>query len=203
MTEKIEQKIEAFWRDATAGDAENGKGCVARFRDHEKGKWFKGQKLTGWRRKIEDQSLVFYDGAGVPWRQCQVYDPQQWYLDKPDPGEGYRLLEKFPPEELRSGFDDVYDVESQSWLGVATISSEQKETVWYRRRIEPVAQCPEPSPSIDNNVSVLCEVKLPVSCSVLGAITESLSKEYPGATMRQVGGHLRFERRVDQWHEES
>lgn len=54
-----------------------------------------------------------------------------------------------------------------------------------------------------HTVSVLCEIKLPVPCSVLGAITESLSKEYPGATMRQVGKHLRFERRIDDWNDES
>lgn len=197
------------------------------------------------------------DSRGADWDDCLIYDPPQWYLDKPDPGDGWRLLEKFPAEELQSGFDQVYHVECQSWLGVATISSEQTETDWYRRRIEPVKPDPgdgyrllekdPPEPlkigdevwmpcndsqpwlassrakqgiltqdkhrwyrrpmvtvtPVDPFVSVLCEVKLPVSCKVLGAITESLSKEYPGATMRQVGEHLRFERRIDDWNEES
>ena len=134
--QKNEQKTEQFWRDATAGDAENGKGCVARFRDYEKGKWFEGQKLTGWRRKIEHQSLVFYDGAGVPWQQCQVYDPPQWYTDKPDPGEGWRLLEKFPDEEPKEN-DQFFD--RDIWLP-ARLHLQQIHGTWYRRRIEPVKQ---------------------------------------------------------------
>jgi hypothetical protein len=134
-----EQKIEEFWRDATARDTENGKGCVARFRDHEKGKWFEGQKLTGWRRKIEDQSLVFYDGAGVPWRQCQVYDPQQWWLDRPDPGEGWRLLEKFPEEDLQPG-DEWFEPDPLEAGWKVSHNERQASFLWYRRRIESVKQ---------------------------------------------------------------
>jgi hypothetical protein len=139
--EKVgEVKIEQFWRDATAQDAENGKGCVARFRDHEKGKWFEGQKLTGWRRKIEDQSLVFYDGAGVSWRQCQVYEPPQWWLDKPDPGEGYRLLEKFPHEDLEIGDECQFTNGEWGASYQAKNGRTQVLAMWYRRRIEAVKQ---------------------------------------------------------------
>jgi hypothetical protein len=158
-----EQKIEEFWRDATAGDAENGKGCVARFRDHEKGKWFEGQKLTGWRRKIEDQSLVFYDGAGVPWRQCQVYDPQQWWLDRPDPGKGWRLLKKFP-DEPKLATDEAWDCHLREWRRTATTDETQSACVWYRRRVE--SNISEKLDSCVDHLEVGKEYKLPSGQSI-------------------------------------
>jgi len=120
-------------------------------------------KLTGWRRKIEDQSLVFYDGAGVPWRQCQVYDPQQWYLDKPDPGEGYRLLEKFPAEGLQPG-DEWFEPSPFEVGWKVSHNERQADILWYRRRVEP--NSPEKLDSCVDHLEVGKEYKLPSGQSI-------------------------------------
>ena len=138
-----EQKIEAFWRDATAEDIAKvmrGEKVEARFRDPSAG-W------GDWVWCAFDNSTLFlggwkagewFDHEGDDWTQCQVYDPQQRYIDKPDPGEGYRLLEKFPAEELQPG-DDWWGIESKGWLPSrrACRGEQQDDDVWYRRRIEP------------------------------------------------------------------
>jgi hypothetical protein len=135
MTDKIEQ----FWRDATAEDTTSGKRLAARFRDYPNGGWADNRTLAGWRRIAGEPSLLFYDEAGVAWFQCQVYEPQQWWLDKPDPGEGYRLLEKFPDED-KLGTDEAWDVHKREWRVTSIDDGIQCEEVWYRRRIEPVKQ---------------------------------------------------------------
>lgn len=70
-----EQKIEQFWRNATAEDATNGRHLLARFRDNPNGEWSDNQRLSGWRRTCGEPSLLFYDESGLAWEQCQVYDP--------------------------------------------------------------------------------------------------------------------------------
>lgn len=105
-----ERKIEAFWRDATVEDIErfiNG-----------------GEKLESrfWR---------------IPECPHEVYDPPQWYLDKPDPGEGYRLLGKFPAEELQPG-DEWFESDPLGKGWKVSHNERQANFLWYRRRIEPV-----------------------------------------------------------------
>jgi hypothetical protein len=134
-----EQKIEQFWRDATAGDTTSGKHLAARFRDYPNGNWADNRTLAGWRRIAGEPSLIFYDEAGVAWFQCQVYEPQQWWLDKPDPGKGWRLLEKFP-DEPKLNTDEFFDTFDNAWLQVGDNGCAQYHGVWYRRRIEPVKQ---------------------------------------------------------------
>lgn len=108
-----EQKIEQFWRPATADD-------VAR--------WMKG----------EDVKSRFWHNLLSPH---EVYDPPEWYKNKPDPGEGYRLLEKFPDEDLQKG-DEIWVDGSWCYSWRANNAEDtQKETKWYRRRIE--ANTPE------------------------------------------------------------
>jgi hypothetical protein len=66
-----EQKIEEFWRDATADDVARvmkGERVEARFRDHEKTSWFL-RKLIGF------NSSGFFCNHMECWKQCQVYDP--------------------------------------------------------------------------------------------------------------------------------
>jgi hypothetical protein len=79
--------------------------------------------------------LIFYDEAGVAWFQCQVYEPQQWWLDRPDPGEGWRLLGKFP-DEPKLNTDEFFDTFDKAWTLVGETGSNQYYGVWYRRRIE-------------------------------------------------------------------
>jgi hypothetical protein len=132
----MNDKIEQFWRDATAEDVAKvmkGENVEARFRDYEHRGWW-SSVLNGWRDE-RDRSWLDKDGAG--WNQCQVYDPPQWYIDKPDPGEGYRLLEKFP-DEPKLATDEAWDCHLREWRKTFTNDSDQVKTVWYRRRIEAV-----------------------------------------------------------------
>jgi hypothetical protein len=150
----METKIEAFWRDATAGDVARvmkGEKVEARFRDEDYEEWRDGEFLGGL-RAFRSIPLAWIDLDGVQWAQCQVYDPQQWWLDKPDPGEGFRLLEKFPDEELESE-DDWFNPESKIWSPSirACRGERQDEDIWYRRRIEPV-NSPEKLDSARSNI---------------------------------------------------
>jgi hypothetical protein len=108
-----EQKIEQFWRDATADD-------VAR--------WMKG----------EDVKSRFWHNLQCPH---EVYDPPQWWLNKPDPGKGYKLLGKFPDEELKKGDEWLRHGEWKETERPYTGETKQSYGVWYRRRIETIKIC--------------------------------------------------------------
>jgi hypothetical protein len=127
-----DKKIEQFWRDATAADIAKvmkGETVEARFRDSALRDWKFGH-LNGW------ADGEFRCDLANCWVHCQVYDPPQWWLDKPDPGEGYRLLEKFPDEDLREG-DEIWVDESWCFSWRANNDEKiQKTNKWYRRRIE-------------------------------------------------------------------
>ena len=147
MTEKIEQ----FWRDATADDVArvmNRETVEARFRDSDGENWRTG-RLNGW------ADGEFRCDVANCWRQCQVYRELSWYADKPDPGPGYRLLGKFPDEELTPG-DEVWEMwRDKQWAQSdnAKIGKPQSEEVWYRRRIEPVE--PEPKFAVGQMVRLV------------------------------------------------
>jgi hypothetical protein len=130
--------IERFWRDATAADVVdvmNGKTVEARFRDVESKPWDEGEHLGGW---LEGR----WKKAGLgSWTFCQVYAPPQWFLDKPEPGEGYRLLAKFPDEPVQGG-DFAFDRQG-GWVQLKNpVIPAQAEGIWYRRKIEQ----PKPEP---------------------------------------------------------
>jgi hypothetical protein len=134
-----EQKIEAFWRDATAEDvAEIAKTCKpkdARIRDFEYQEW-REVELSGFVCRATYNWVTLCSGS---YQLCQVYDPPQWHIDKPDPGEGYRLLEKFPQENLQCN-DEYWSRRENKWLPspvAATGSHIQLNESWYRRRIDP------------------------------------------------------------------
>jgi hypothetical protein len=137
----METKIEAFWRDATAEDVARvmkGEKVEARFRDEDYEEWRDGEFLGGF-RAFRSIPLAWIDLDGVQWAQCQVYEPQQWWLDKPDPGKGCRLLGKFP-DEPKLNTDEFFDTFDKTWTQVGDTGSNQYYGVWYRRRIEPVKQ---------------------------------------------------------------
>ena len=135
-----EQKIEAFWRDATAEDISRmmkGENVNARFRDKNSHEWTASGELLAGYDSTEESKWI--DDTGCPWKQCQVYDPPQWFLNKPDPGEGWRLLEKFPAEKLQNG-DEWFCRGDEKWrmsMNTTTNFSIQTTDTWYRRRIEP------------------------------------------------------------------
>jgi hypothetical protein len=138
----MSDKIEAFWRDATAADVAKvmkGEKVEARFRDWDSEEWRDGEFLGGFLTS-HSIPLAWIDLDGVQWAQCQVYEPQQWYIDKPDPGEGWRLLGKFPPEP-KLATDEFFDPLFNTWTRTATTGETQSDGAWYRRRIE--ANAPE------------------------------------------------------------
>ena len=135
--------IEKFWRDATAADVVdvmNGEEVEARFRDCASDEW-KCRALIGWSRGGESDDFVWASIGLIYYRFCQVYDPPQWFLYKPEPGEGHRLLGKFPDEAVQGG-DSAFD-RSTGWISLGGgCMPTQAEGIWYRRRIEP----PNPEP---------------------------------------------------------
>ena len=128
-------KIEAFWRDATADDVARvmaGETVEARFRDSESVKWVEnGCSLAGW------CAGVWTSSSGLPWVFCQVYREPSWHADKPDPGPGWRLLEKFP-DEPKLATDEGWNPYERKWQQVKNDDGIQEYQAWYRRRIEPV-----------------------------------------------------------------
>ena len=128
--------IEKFWRDATAADIARviagERAITARFRNAEDDLW-QDYYLSGVNGKR-------WLGGHFGWTFCQVYAPPQWFLDKPEPGEGYRLLEKFPDEALQPG--DEFFANSQWWPILLDRQYPQDEGIWYRRKIEQ----PKPEP---------------------------------------------------------
>jgi len=137
-----EQKIEQFWRDATAGDIAKvmrGEKVEARFRDVDTSIWSVSRFLGGYDATCPN-SLHWISNNANQWKQCQVYDPPQWYLDKPDPGKGWRLLGKFPHEDLKIG-DEAQLIDGEWGASYqAKTGGKQVLAMWYRRRIEPVKQ---------------------------------------------------------------
>jgi hypothetical protein len=139
-------KIEAFWENATADDvaeiANTRKPILARVRDEETEAW-REDLISGWRLSRFLPGAVWIDADGVHWKHCQVYREPSWHANKPDPGPGFRLLGKFPDEELKPG-DEYFDRVTIKWRCSlnAKAGQPQPEKVWYRRRIEPVE--PEP-----------------------------------------------------------
>ncbi len=131
-----EQKIEEFYRDATADDVArvmDGKTVEARFRDATGLSWKHGS-LSGWSKIDKSDSLQWASSEGAFWRFCQVYDPPEILKNKPDPGEGYRLLEKFPAEELQPG-DEWFEPAPFETGWKVSHNEKQANTLWYRRRI--------------------------------------------------------------------
>ena len=133
--------IEKFWQDATVSDlvrVMESETVEARFAD-DGSNWVLS-KLRGWRSssRVLDNWI---DDDGARWDRCQVYAPPQWYLNKPEPGEGFRLLGKFPDEPVQGG-DFAFD-RSMGWIELRKgCSPTHAEGIWYRRRIEQ----PKPEP---------------------------------------------------------
>ena len=147
--------IEKFWRDATAADVARalaGEVVEARFRDSEIHVWTSVRRLIGARAvDVPEIALRWLDCASG-WRYCQAYAPPQWFVDKPEPGEGYRLLGKFPDEALQAG-DEVRKADRWDISGGAELGQTQLPFLWYRRRIEQPK--PEPKFAVGQRVKII------------------------------------------------
>jgi hypothetical protein len=144
------EKIEAFWVNATADDVVRvmkGETVEARFRDVADQAWGDCFTLIGW---VNEQRHQWRSAeAGGRWNLCQVYREPSWYSNKPVPGPGYRLLEKFPDEPVMGG--DFACNSDKTWTELCPeCNPTQRARIWYRRRIEPV----ETSPQFDRRVSL-------------------------------------------------
>jgi hypothetical protein len=111
----------------------DGQRVEARFRDEESEGWRDGEFLGGYRR-YHKTAPRFLDLDGATYLLCQVYDPPAWYKNKPDPGEGWRLLGKFP-HEPKLATDEAWNCGVEKWQSVAR-PGEQAKCLWYRRRIQ-------------------------------------------------------------------
>ena len=152
----MSEKIEAFWQDATADDVARvmaGETVQARFRDSDRYDWWT-HHLAGWK---ECSQSKWIDSNASSWVNCQVYREPSWWAKRPDPGPGYRLLGKFPDEELKPG--DERFATNGKWVAstYANIGAGQAFDVWYRRRIEPV----EPKFAVGQTVKVVGPKEIP------------------------------------------
>ena len=145
------ERPEVFWVDVTSKhvvDAMNGKDVEARFRDRADGPWTSVRKLKGWSKFKADN--WFHDGS-IAWNFCQVYEPQSWWLNKPDPGPGCRLLDKFPDEELKPG--DEFFQYGKWWPVFLEDAYPQVREIWFRRHIESLEA--EPKHKVDDRVRII------------------------------------------------
>jgi hypothetical protein len=152
----MSEKIEAFWVNATAFEVArvmNGETVEARFRDFEKDEW-KIAVLSGWSKFNERDRLPWATRGGLCYMFCQVYREPSWWTERPDPGPGYRLLGKFPDEDLKSS-DEFY--REGVWNLTCKESGSPHAGYWYRRRIEPV----EPKFAVGQTVKVVGPKQIP------------------------------------------
>jgi hypothetical protein len=154
-----------------------GETVEARFRVDEEDGWHICV-LRGW-RTASVASRSWLDGDLDPWTFCQVYAPPQWFLDKPEPGEGYRLLGKFPDEALQPG-DEAFGIDGR-WSTSYQVKSfgVQVEEVWYRRRIEQPK--PEPKFAVGQRVRIIggvCSQHVGLTATITDAANNDLAWSY-------------------------
>lgn len=190
--------IEKFWRDATAADVARvmaGEAVEARFRDCASYEW-KCRALIGWSRGGESDDFVWASAGLVHYRYCQVYDPPQWFIGKPDPGEGFRLLGKEPDEAVQGG---DFRNDDGTWAELCNdCKSDQWEGIWYRRRIEQPK--PEPKFKVGQRVKIIGPKERPAAhwdgCmdKHIGAVAEVASVSC------MVGDKVFYDlRSIEQW----
>jgi hypothetical protein len=139
-----------------------GEKVEARFRDEDTDIWSVSRFLGGY-DATRPNSLHWISNNANQWKQCQVYDPPQWYTDKPDPGKGWRLLEKFP-DEPKLATDEFWNCHLREWRQTATTDETQSACVWYRRRVE--SNISEKLDSCVDHLEVGKEYKLPSGQSI-------------------------------------
>ncbi len=163
-----EEKIDQFWRDATADDVArvmSGEVIEARFRDFDSEEW--GAKFLIGYLGCGPLGCNWIDMGGIGWKQCQVYDPPEILKNKPDPGKGWRLLEKFPAEELQPG-DEWFEPAPFETGWKVSHNEKQANTLWYRRRIANTPTSSDSCRSRDN---------IPTGWRVLGKDEERLASD--------------------------
>jgi hypothetical protein len=121
-------------------------------------------------KRIERLEAIL-DARGLDWDHPRVADepakeaePEHPAGPKPDPGEGYRILSKDPPEDLQPG-DEYEPVASNGdWVESENAHTNRKQgpRIWYRRKIE-TPKPPEPEyrePVLPGDAGKACEFSL-------------------------------------------
>jgi hypothetical protein len=196
--DEVSDKIEEFWRDATADDVamimRTGKPIKARFRDESKDEWISGlNSFLGGGVVSHREVITWISKTTIRWSYCQVYDPPEWYINKPDPGEGWRLLEKFPNEDLWSS-DEAWNDIAKEWEQTTRLT--QCESLWYRRRIANSPTSSDSSRSRDN---------IPSGWRLLGKDEERLASDAywsQGCDEWLLIGddRVKYANELDKWH---
>jgi hypothetical protein len=179
---EVSEKIEQFYRDATADDVVRvmkGETVEARFRNEDSQEW-QDEPFTGWTKTDHTDDSVWSGSLGISYRFCQVYDPPEILKNKPDPGKGYRLLEKFPPEDLQEGDEAWGNYQDNEW-GKSDYAERgcryQSEKLWYRRRIANNPEIPDSSNSSETPNSSRSRNTIPSGWRVLGKDEERLASD--------------------------
>jgi hypothetical protein len=177
-----DKKIEQFWRPATADDVARvmrGETVEARFRDELDEEWIRGSdSFLGGFAISHREVITWISKTTIRWQQCQVYDPPGILKNKPDPGEGWRLLGKFPDEPI-TGTDDYWSTAKAKWMPIVKLTTnKQPEKTWFRRRIETNnPEIPDSSNSSETPNSCRSRDTIPSGWRVLGKDEERLASD--------------------------
>jgi hypothetical protein len=149
--------------------------------------------LAGW--SSYDKIFPFIDDNGDHYQFCQVYDPPEWFVNKPDPGEGWRLLGKFP-HEAKLGTDEAWAYHADCWQVVQNDNGVQEKTTWYRRRIANNPASSDSSRSRDT---------IPSGWRLLGKDEERLASDaYWSLVCKEwivIGDdRVKYANELDKWH---
>ncbi|MFN9112705.1 MAG: hypothetical protein ACK5XN_21785 [Bacteroidota bacterium] len=114
-----------------------------------------------WCREVTDDANETNQSPDAS-EKVEEPEPEHPAGPKPDPGEGYRLLSKDPPEELLPGdeYRCIFHREKQ-WIESGRVREgclNQLTRLWYRRKIEQPA---EPAPAWDPKAGDLVLVTRP------------------------------------------
>lgn len=126
--------VEEFWKEVKPEDFLKNRDMIVRVRSGIYD-WSGPTKLDGFTLYTDKDKVTWYANGSL-YDECQMYDPPEYWLNKPTPNPGYRLLNKFPHEDIAIG-DEGWNTTSKRWVTVKSpYSNKQPDEVWFSRRIE-------------------------------------------------------------------
>lgn len=125
--------VEEFWKEVKPEDFLKNRDIIVRVRNGHTG-WSGPTKLDGFTLYTDKDKVTWYANGSL-YDECQMYDPPEYWLNKPTPNPGYRLLNKFPHEDIAID-DEYWNSTSKRWITVTSpYSNKQPDEVWFSRRI--------------------------------------------------------------------
>lgn len=106
--------------------------------DLKKAKWYLDRLVKSFETHVRQKEADLQSLKEHPFGKLREPVVKQSLTTEPDPGEGYRLLSKDPPEKLLDTDEGLFacGLDGQQWLSVNYSSGEQLPSVYYRRKIE-------------------------------------------------------------------